>query len=101
MKAFDGEVTEETKGAVAYAKSVGADLRSLHLQQKYQPVTSIEELGAIKTKILVIAGDKDLENGNPELLHKAFGKSKLIIVPGDHNQTYKTEAFSKAILNFL
>lgn len=101
MKAFDGEVTEETKGAVAYAKSVGANLRSLHLQQKYQPVTSIEELGAIKAKILVIAGDKDLENGNPELLHKAFGKSKLVIVPGDHNRTYKTEAFSKAILNFL
>lgn len=101
MEAFNGVITEETKGAVAYAKSIGADLRSLHLQQKYQPVTSVEELGALKAKILVIAGDKDLDNGNPELLHKAFNKSNLVIVPGDHNATYKTEAFSKAILSFL
>jgi len=101
MEAFSGVITEETKGAVAYAKSIGADLRSLHLQQKYQPVTSIEELALIKTKVLVIAGDNDLDNGNPELLHKAFNKSKLVIVPGDHNGTYKTAEFSKAILSFL
>ncbi len=101
MDAFNGVVTEETKGAVAYAKSIGADLRSLHLQQKYQPVTSIEELRAVKTKVLVIAGDEDLENGNPELLHKVFTKSKFVIVPGNHNGTYKADAFSKAILSFL
>jgi hypothetical protein len=101
MDAFNGVVTEETEGAVAYAKSIGADLRSLHLQQKYQPVTSIEELRTVKTKVLVITGDEDLENGNPELLHKAFPKSKFVIVPGNHNGTYKTEAFSKAVLSFL
>tara|TARA_R110001592_G_scaffold52681_3_gene161610 strand:- start:514 stop:1128 length:615 start_codon:yes stop_codon:yes gene_type:complete len=39
-KAFDGDVNEETKGAVTYAKLIHADFRSLHLQQKYQPVTS-------------------------------------------------------------
>ena len=101
MEAFDGNITEVTAGAVDYAKSIGADLRSLHLQQKYQPVTSVEELASVKTKVLVIAGDKDLDNGNPELLKNTFKKSKLIIVPGDHNGTYKTEEFSGAILNFL
>ena len=101
MNAFNGEITEETKGAVAYAKSIGADLRSLHLQQKYQPVTTVKELNAIKAKVLVIAGDEDLDNGNPAALHKEFSKSKLVIVPGDHNGTYKTAAFSKAIMSFL
>jgi pimeloyl-ACP methyl ester carboxylesterase len=101
MKAFDGEITEETKGAVAYAKSIKADLRSLHLQQKYQPVTSISELKSVGTKILVIAGDEDLENGDPKQLQKTFKKGKLVIVPGDHNGTYKTKAFSETILKFL
>jgi len=43
----------------------------------------------------------DLDNGNPAALHKEFSKSKLVIVPGDHNGTYKTAAFSKAIMSFL
>ncbi len=101
MEAFAGNTTDETLGAVDYAKSIGADLLSLHLQQKYQPVTSLEELAGIKTKILVLAGDKDLDNGNPELLKDAFKKNRLVIVPGDHNGTYKTQDFSEAILSFL
>ncbi|MFX0556778.1 alpha/beta fold hydrolase [Maribacter sp. CXY002] len=101
MKAFAGEITEYTKEAVDYAKSINADLRSLHLQQKYQPVTSIGQLQSIGTKILVIAGDQDLDNGSPEELKKAFKKGKLVIVPGDHNSTYKSAMFSEAILKFL
>jgi len=101
MKAFSGDVTKDTKGAVDYAKSVNADLRSLHLQQKYQPVARKRELGYIKAKVLIISGDKDLDNGNPEELQKAIPKSKLEIVKGDHNGTYKTEAFSKAVVSFL
>lgn len=101
MEAFDGNTTDETQGAVDYAKSIEADLRSLHLQQKHQPVTSVEELALVKTKILVIAGDKDVDNGSPKSLHNIFNKSKLVIVPGDHNGTYKTAEFSKTILSFL
>ncbi len=101
MEAFAGNTTDETKGAVEYAQSVGADLRSLHLQQKHQPVTSIEELQKISTKILVIAGDKDSDNGNPQSLHEVFKKSKLVLIPGNHSDTYKTAEFSKAILSFL
>jgi pimeloyl-ACP methyl ester carboxylesterase len=101
MKAFAGNVTNETKDAVEYAKSIGADLRSLHLQQKYQPVTSIEELEKLKAKILVIVGDQDKDNGNPQELHGVFKKSKLVIIPGTHNDAYKTVGFSKAILSFF
>lgn len=99
--AFNGEVAEMTQGAVDYAKSIDADFRSLHLQQKYQPSTSIEKLEKLKVKILVIAGDKDLDNGDPEALKKVFKKSELVIVPGDHNGTWKTREFSDEILKFL
>lgn len=99
--AFDGKITEETKGAVDYAKSIGADLKCLHLQQKHQSVTSKRQLQVIKAKVLVIAGDEDTDNGSPVALSKAIPKSKLQIVKGDHNGTYKTEAFSKAIISFL
>ena len=100
-KAFDGDVNEITEGAVNYAKSINADLRSLHLQQKYQPVTSKKELSKVTSEIMVICGDKDSDNGNAEELSKVFKKGTLKRVPGDHNGTYRTDAFSKSILQFL
>lgn len=69
--------------------------------QDYQPVTSIEELAAIKTKTLVIAGDVDLDNGDPKALQNHLKNSKLVIVKGDHNNTYKQENFSEAVISFL
>ncbi len=101
MNAFEGKTTEETQGAVAYAKSINADLRSLYLQQKYQPVTSRSQLNQIKIRVLVVAGDADLDNGNPVELSQSIPKSKLKIVPGDHNNTYKSADFSDAVLSFL
>lgn len=99
--AFNGDVDEMTEGAVSYAKSINADFRSLYLQQKYQPSTPTIELQKIKIKILVIAGNKDLDNGNPETLSEVFRRGKLVLVPGDHNGTWKTEKFSEEILHFL
>jgi pimeloyl-ACP methyl ester carboxylesterase len=99
--AFAGKTTVGTEGAVNYAKSIGADLKCLYLQQKYQPVTSAGALSKIRAKILVIAGDRDTDNGNPSELQGAIPKSKLKIVSGDHNATYKTAAFAAAIISFL
>ncbi len=99
--AFNGKVNDQTKGAVDYAKSIGADFKSLYLQQKFQSVTTIKELQFIKAKVLVIAGNLDKDNGDPEALHKVIQKSKLKIVPGDHNGAHKTKAFSNAILNYF
>lgn len=99
--AFNGKANKETQGAVDYAKSINADLRSLYLQQKYQPVTTKRQLAEVQIKVLVVAGDNDLDNGNPEELHKAIPKSKLKIVPGDHNNAYKSSDFSKVIIDFL
>lgn len=101
MDAFAGAINEETKGAVDYAKSIQADLRSLHLQQKYQPATSKILLSKIKKEVLVICGDEDTDNGDPLKLKNVFPNGVIKIVPGDHNGTYKTKEFSKAILSFL
>ncbi len=99
--AFNGKISQETKGAVDYAKAIGADLKCLYLQQKHQSVTSKRQLQVIKAKVLVISGDEDTDNGDPALLSAAIPKSKLQIVKGDHNGTYKTKAFATAVISFL
>ncbi|WP_036154995.1 alpha/beta fold hydrolase [Maribacter forsetii] len=100
-RAFNGNVNDITKGAVDYAKSINADLRSLHLQQKYQPVTSIGELNKIEIDVLVICGDEDIENGDAKDLSHNFENGELIKVVGDHNGTFKTQAFSNSVVQFL
>jgi len=77
------------------------DLRLLHLQQKYQPVTSKEELSAVKKSVLVLAGDVDTSNGDKGELSDALPNGRLQIVKGDHNNTYKSKGFSDAVLVFL
>lgn len=101
MNAFDGKTNQETQGAVDYATSIGANHRILHLLQKYQPVASFAELREISAAVLVIAGDQDLDNGNPSDLKNEIPNSQLNIVPGDHNGTYKTQSFSTKIIQFL
>lgn len=100
--AFDGaELTDMTRGAVEYAQSIKVDLRSLHLQQKHQPVTSPEELRGVSVPIMVVAGKEDKDNGNPGRLEELFPNGKLNIIPGDHNTTYRTEIFGAAVMAFL
>ncbi len=91
----------DTKGAIEYARSIGADLQVLSHLQTYQPVTSPSELAQIQQPILVIAGDQDRDNGNPAELQKMLPKAQLKIVPGDHNGTYKTQAFADAVIDFI
>ncbi len=103
QKAFTGQepLNEHTRGAVNYAKSIGADLHILGLLQQFQPVTSIDELYTIKAKVLVIAGDQDTDNGNPKELQTHITGAKLSIIQGDHNNTYKSQLFSDEIISFL
>ncbi|MEM6770162.1 MAG: alpha/beta fold hydrolase, partial [Bacteroidota bacterium] len=89
--AFGGaELTDLTRGAVEYAQSINADLRSLHLQQKHQPITTKAAIREIRIPVLVVAGKEDLDNGFPGRLEELFPKGKLNIIPGDHNTTYRT-----------
>jgi len=102
-KAFGGEapLDDMTRGAVAYAKSIKADLKVLSLLQYHQPSTSASELEKIKTKILILRGDKDDSNGSATELQKYLPNSRLQIVAGDHNNTYKSEVFSEAVIRFF
>lgn len=103
QKAFSGEdeLNADTRGAVNYAKSIGADLKVLGYLQEFQPVTSLDQLQHILARVLVIAGDQDKSNGDPEELQKEIPKALLKIVPGDHNNTYKSRAFADQVLSFL
>ncbi|MEQ8472340.1 MAG: alpha/beta fold hydrolase [Marinoscillum sp.] len=102
-EAFGGKaaLNNITEGAVNYAQSINADLEILSLLQIYQPVTSIDALGSVKIPVLVIAGDEDKDNGDPSSLAGVIPNSNLILVPGDHNQTYKTEAFASKVFDFI
>lgn len=101
--AFSGRVApnEMTEGAIEYAKSIDADVQVLGLLQDYQPVTSLKELQNINIATLVICGDRDTDNGNPEALKNQLPNAKLVLVTGNHNDTYKQENFSKVIMDFL
>lgn len=101
--AFSGRkpTNKMTKGAVLYAKSIQADLKILGFLQDYQPVTPIEDLNKITIQTLVICGDQDLDNGDPDELQKALPKSTLVIVEGDHNNAYKQENFAQEVITFL
>ncbi len=94
-------LNDMTKGAVTYASSINANLIPLGHQQTHQPYTSLEAIKNYSAPILVIAGDKDQSNGDPKLLHKAIPKSKLSIVKGEHNHTYKQADFAASIIEFL
>ena len=42
-----------------------------------------------------------ISNGDPEELQKEIPKALLKIVPGDHNNTYKSKVFADLVLDFL
>ncbi|MDN3644061.1 alpha/beta fold hydrolase [Lutimonas halocynthiae] len=103
QKAFSGEEppNDITEGAIKYAKSIGADSKILGYLQEYQPVTSIKELQTIKANVLVIAGDQDKDNGDPKKLSEQIPGAFYKIVPGTHNDTKNTAAFSNEVISFL
>ncbi len=95
------KITDETKGAVAYASSIDRDLQNLGWQQVHQPVPDPVVLQKFRRPVLVLAGDEDHDNGDPKALAALFKKGRLQIIPGDHNNTYKGSGFAKAVLRFF
>ncbi|WP_405520542.1 alpha/beta fold hydrolase [Spirosoma sp. KNUC1025] len=91
----------ELQPAIDYAKKSGADTVVLARLQEFQPVTSRAELAKIRVPVLVVNGDKDNDNGDPQTLVDAVPGSRLVIVPGDHGGAMRTPEFSKAVVEFL
>jgi pimeloyl-ACP methyl ester carboxylesterase len=91
----------ELQSAIDYAKKSGADTVVLARLQEFQPVTTKAELGKIKVPVLVVNGDQDKDNGDPQTLVDAIPGSRLVIVPGDHGGAMRTPEFAKAVVEFL
>lgn len=91
----------ELQPAVDYAKKSGADMVVLARLQEFQPVTTRAELGKIRVPLLVVNGDADKDNGDPQTLVDAVPGSRLVIVPGDHGGAMRTPEFAKAVVAFL
>ncbi|WP_420149988.1 alpha/beta fold hydrolase [Spirosoma sp.] len=91
----------ELQPAIDYAQKSGADMIVLARLQEFQPVTSRAELAQIKIPVLVVNGDQDKDNGDPQTLVDAIPGSRLVLVPGDHGGAMRTEEFAKAVVGFL
>lgn len=91
----------ELQGAVDYAKKVGADTVALARMQEFQPTVSRSELGKLRVPLLVVNGDQDLDNGDPNELADAVPGARLVMVPGTHGGAMSTPEFAKAVVGFL
>lgn len=94
-------LTAMTRGAINYARSQEANLTILGWLQRYQPVTTLDQLKKITIPVAVIAGNKDQDNGDPAALFRALPNATLSIVIGDHNTTYRKKPFADAVLRVL
>ena len=86
---------------VQYVQTSGLDQRALAYLQKYQPSTPKEVLAKIKTPVLVIHGDSDVDNGSANELAMIFPNGEISATPGDHNHAAQTPEFAAVIINFL
>lgn len=91
----------DLQSAVDYAKKSGADTVALARMQEFQPTATKAQLARIRIPLLVVNGDKDTDNGNPQELANAVPGAKLVIVPGDHGGAMRTPEFSAAVVAFL
>lgn len=87
--------------AVDYAKKSGADTVVLARLQEFQPVTTRAELARIQVPLLVVNGEQDKDNGDPQTLVDVVPGSRLVIVPGDHGGAMRTPEFATAVVAFL
>jgi len=88
-------------GFLKYVREKKLDEKVLALQQFGQPCTSVEELGKITKRVLVVCGTEDQDNGSAESLAMLLPKSDYITVPGDHNNASQNRDFSDAVVGFL
>jgi pimeloyl-ACP methyl ester carboxylesterase len=100
-KALMGESVPELEGAIRYIQQQKLDQQALAYLQKAQPSTSIEELSRINKPVLVLCGDRDEDNGSSEKLASMIPNALYKRVPGDHNNTARSQAFSDQVVAFL
>jgi pimeloyl-ACP methyl ester carboxylesterase len=100
-QALSGEPVKELEAMVKYVQESGLDQTALAFSQKEQPVTRPQELAKVQHPVLVISGDEDNDNGSAEELARLLKHSKVIRVPGNHNNTMRSAEFAREITQFL
>lgn len=63
--------------------------------------TTAQDLAALDVPTLVVCGQDDADNGNPEKLAMAMPNAKAVRVPGDHLSAVAEPALARAIVEFL
>jgi pimeloyl-ACP methyl ester carboxylesterase len=100
-KALIGEPVPELESFLKYVKEKNLDQLALAYQQKAQPSTSPAELALIKKPVMVISGDTDQDNGSGKQLSDLIPGSIFVTVPGNHNNTSKSNDFARSVVEFL
>jgi len=100
-EALSGKDVPDLKAMVQSVQDRGLDQTALALSQKQQPSTSLAELKAVAVPVLVIAGDRDADNGSADDLARAIPGATKATVPGDHGGTPRTQPFADRVTQFL
>jgi pimeloyl-ACP methyl ester carboxylesterase len=99
--ALSGKDVPELAAMVQSVRDRGLDQSALALSQKQQPSTSLAELKALTVPVLVIAGDRDADNGSADDLARAIPGAVKATVPGDHGSASRTQSFADRVVQFL
>jgi pimeloyl-ACP methyl ester carboxylesterase len=87
--------------AVSFMKTMKVDRVAARLLLQTFSDTDPAELAVLTMPTLVVNGDKDRDNGSPDLLAAALPNAKLVTVPGTHMSCVTKPELGEAIRDFL
>jgi pimeloyl-ACP methyl ester carboxylesterase len=87
--------------AVQFMKTMKVDRTAARLLLGAVADLSQRDLAAITMPTLVVCGDKDRDNGDPQALVEALPNARLAEVPGTHMSSVAEPALGEAIARFL
>lgn len=87
--------------AVSFMKTMKVDRTAARLLLGSVEDISPGDLSAIAVPTLVVAGDKDRDNGSPQKLVDALPNARLDEIPGTHMSSVTEPALGEAIARFL
>ncbi len=91
------------KGFRLFAEQQGEDRQALAACARApRKVIALEDLGAIRIPVLVVAGQRDTLVGNPQDLADAIPGAKAVTLPGcDHMYAIPHPLYKAAVMDFL
>ena len=87
--------------AVQFIKTMKIDRTAARLLLGAVTDLSPEDLARITTPTLVVCGDKDRDNGSPQMLVDALPNARRQEVPGTHMSSVTEPALGEAVARFL